>query len=192
MPGLDRYMAVLLPPSEEVLPSTPELIPLCLPSSLPADKCSLVCAAGVQKIEDHLHFAQASEALNKLWCQLMKRTYASRYRVWNVSSQCHYTRFQTLQEHTGLKIKAACWQYATARSTLLMLWGPRIWEHTLQELNPGDVQGLSEKALTEEEKQENIQMCAVAGLSPLADLPVGKKETTLKSFQKRCSTQNWQ
>ena len=57
-----------------------------------------------------------------------------------------------------------------------MLRGPGIWEHTLQELNPGDVQGLSEKALTEEEKQENMQTRAMAGLSPLADLPVGKKD----------------
>lgn len=176
MPGLDRYIAELLSPSKEVSLSTPESIPLYLPSSLPADKCSLVCTAGVHEIENRLRFAQASEALNKLRCQLMKRTYASRYRVRNVSSQRHYTRFRTLQEHTGLKIKAACRQYATARNALLMLRGPGIWEHTLQELNPSDVQGLSKKALTKEERQENIQTCTMAGLIPLADLPVGQKD----------------
>ena len=91
MPGLDRYIAELLPAPEEVSTSMPELIPLYLPSSLPANQCSWVCIAGVQDIENRLRFAQASESLNKLRCQLMKRTYASRYKVWNISSQHHYT-----------------------------------------------------------------------------------------------------
>ena len=66
MPGLNRYIAELVPPPKEVSMSTPEFIPLYLPSSLPADKCPLICIAGVQKIEDRLRFAQAAEALNKL------------------------------------------------------------------------------------------------------------------------------
>lgn len=174
MPGLDSYIAELLPPPKEVSMSMPEFIPLYLPSSISADKCSLVCVAGVQEIEDRLHFAQAPEALNKLRCQLMKRTYANQYRVQNVTSQRHYTRFRTLQEHTELKIKAACRQYTTARDALLALREPGVWEHTLQELHSSDVQGLSEKALTEEERRENMQMRAMAGLSP--DLPAGQKD----------------
>lgn len=47
MPGLNRYLAELSPLPEEVSMSTPESIPLYLPSSLPADKCSLVCTASV-------------------------------------------------------------------------------------------------------------------------------------------------
>ena len=116
MPGLDKHIAELLPPPKEALTSTPELIPLHLPSSLPENKCPLVCVPGIKEIEDRLHFAQASEALNKLRCQLMKRTYTTRYKVRNnVSGQCHYTRFRTLQEHTESKIKAACRQYTTGR-----------------------------------------------------------------------------
>ena len=176
MPGLNRYLAELSPSPEEVSMSTPESIPLYLPSSLPADKCSLVCIAGVQEIEDRLRFAQASEALNKLRCQLMKRTYASQYKVQNVSSQRHYTRFRTLQDHTELKIKAACRQYTTAQSALLVLQGPAsgIWEHTLQELHRSDVRGLSEKALIEEEQQENTKTRSMAGLSP--GLLAGQKD----------------
>ena len=154
--------------------STPELIPLYLPSSLPASKRSWVCISGVQEIEDRLRFGQASEALNKLRCQLMKRTYASRYKVRNVSSQRHYTQFQTLQEHTKSKIKSACRQYTTSQSAILALQGPGVWEQTLQELHPYDVRGLSEKALTEEERQEDRQMHAMAGLGP--GLPAGQKD----------------
>ena len=92
MPGLDKHIAELLPPPKEALTSTPELIPLHLPSSLPENKCPLVCIPGIKEIEDRLRFAQASEALSKLRCQLMKRTYTTRYKVWNnVSSQRHYT-----------------------------------------------------------------------------------------------------
>ena len=149
--------------------STPEVIPLFLPSSLPENKRSWVCIAGIQEIEDRLHFAQASESLNKLRCQLMKCTYASRYKLRNVSGQRHYTRFRTLQEHTESKIRSACRQYTTARSAILVLRGPGIWEQTLQVLRPHDVRGLSEKALTEEEQQEDRQTHAMAGLS--LDLP---------------------
>lgn len=174
MPGLDKYIADLLPPPEEVSSSTPELIPLYLPSSLPPNKSLLVCIAGVQEIEDRLRFAQASEALNKLRCQLMKRTYASRYKVRNVSSQWHYTRFRTLQEHTESKIKSVCRQYTMARNSILALRGPGIWEKTLQVLHPNDIRGLSEKALVNEERQENRRTRVMAGLS--ADLAVGQND----------------
>ena len=122
LPGLDVYLAELSPPPKEVSMSTPELIPLYLPSFLPEKKRPLVCATGVQEIEERLRVAQASEALDKLRCQLMKRTYISRYKVRNnISSQYQYTRFRTLQEHTESKIKSACQQYATSRSALLAL-----------------------------------------------------------------------
>jgi len=175
LPGLDGYIAELSPQPKEVSMSTPELIPLYLPSSLPEKKRPLVCTAGVQEIEDRLRFAQASEALNKLRCQLMKRTYISRYKIRNnISSQHQYTRFRTLQEHTESKIKSACQQYATSRSAILALRGPGIWEQTLRKLYPYDVRGLSEKALAEEERQENRQTRAMAGLS--RDLPAGQQD----------------
>ena len=175
MPGLDGYIAELSPPPKEVSLSTPELISLHLPSSLPESKRPTVCIAGIQEIECRLRFAQASEALNKLRCQLMKRMYISRYKVRNnISSQRHYTRFRTLQEHTESKIKSACQQYATSRRAILALRGPGTWEQTLQNLHLHDVRGLNEKALTEEERQENRQTRTMAGLSP--DLPAGRQD----------------
>src|SRR5712672_1522083 len=81
MPNLNSYLAsqlscVLDPTSM----STPEHIPLYFPSSFPPELRSSICTGGIENIEDRLHFAQASESLTKLRCQLMKRTYASRYK----------------------------------------------------------------------------------------------------------------
>ena len=61
-----------------------------------------------------------------------------------------------------------------ARNAILGLQGPGIWEKTLQELHPNDIRGLSEKALTNEEQQENWQTRVMAGLSP--ELMVGQTE----------------
>jgi hypothetical protein len=139
-------------------------IPLYLPSSfLPADR-SLICTGGIEDIEDRLRFAQASEALTKLRCQLMKRTYASRYKVHNISSQRHYTRFRTLQDQTENKVKISSLQYHRARDALLQLRGPGIWENTLQRLGVEDIRGLSEKALIEEEKEETRRTRTMAGM----------------------------
>ena len=163
MPGLEHYLAGLSSLASEG-PSAPELIPLLLPSSIPDEQRSSVCLAGIPKIEDRLRFAQASEALVKLRCQLMKRSYASRYKVQNVSSQRYYTRFQTLQDHTEFKIKEACRQYTTARHALLKLRGPGIWQQLLRELQPSDVRGLSDKALVDEERAETRKTRVMAGL----------------------------
>jgi len=163
MPGLASYLANMSPLSEEPSTSMPERIPLYLPSTLPAEQRSLICVAGILEIEDQLRFAQAHEALTKLRCQLMKRTYASRYKARNGFSQRHYTRFRTLQDHVESKIKAASQQYRAARLALLNLRGPGIWEQTLQELQPSDVRGLSEKALIDEEAEEERKTRKMAG-----------------------------
>lgn len=164
MPGLNSYLASEPCVSDATSTSTPERIPLYLPSSFPPEHRSLVCMGGIEDVEDRLRLAQASEALTKLRCQLMKRTYASRYKVRNISTQRHYTRFRTLQEQTENKIKISSLQYNTARGALLQLRGPGIWEKMLQKLAPEDVRGLSEKALVEEEKEETRRTRTMAGM----------------------------
>lgn len=166
MPGLDSYLAsrsscVL----DATSTSTPEHIPLYFPSSFPLEHRSSICTGGIENIEDRLRFAQASESLTKLRCQLMKRTYASQYKVRNISSQRHYTRFRTLQEQTENKIKLSTLQYNTARNALLQLRGEGTWETTLRKLHAEDIRGLSEKALVEEEKEENRWTRTMAGLN---------------------------
>jgi hypothetical protein len=165
MPGLERYLHNMPSHSNEMLMSTPELIPLHLPSSLQSEKRASVCVPGLAEVEDRLRFAQASEALTDLRCQLTKRTYAHRYRTANISSQTHFTRFRDLQEQTDLKIKAACLRYHKARSGLVHLRGKGDWEQKLQELRPEDIRGLSEKALVNEEKEQRKRTHEMAGIS---------------------------
>jgi hypothetical protein len=119
---------------------------------------------GIEDIEDRLRFAQATESLTKLRCQLMKRTYASQYKVRNISTQRHYTRFRTLQEQTENKIKLSSLQYNTARNALLQLRGPGLWENTLRKLHGEDIRGLSERSLIEEEKEETRWTRNMAGV----------------------------
>ena len=167
MPGLDRYlheMSIHNDLDDKVM-STPECIPLHLPSSLPSEKRVSICVPGLAEVEDRLRFAQASEALTDLRCQLTKRTYASRYRTANISSQTHFTRFRELQEQTDSKIKAACSRYQVARSGLLNLRGKGEWEKRLQELHPEDIRGLSEKALVNEEREQRKRTHEMAGIS---------------------------
>lgn len=165
MPGLERYLRNAPTHSDDVSTSTPELIPLHLPSSLPFEKRDSVCVSGLAEIEDRLRFAQACEALTDLRCQLTKRTYASRYRTANISSQTQFTRFRELQEQTDSKIKAACSRYRVAQSGLFQLRGKGDWEQKLQVLKPEDVRGLSEKALVNEEKEQKKRTQEMAGIS---------------------------
>jgi hypothetical protein len=165
MPGLELYLRSTSTHYNDVSMSTPEHFHLHLPSSLPSEKRGSVCAPDLAEIEDRLRFAQACEALTDLHCQLMKRTYASRYRTANISSQTHFTRFWELQGQTDSKIKAACLRYRVARSGLVHLRGKGDWEQKLQELHPEDVRGLSEKALVNEEKEQTKRTQEMAGLS---------------------------
>ena len=145
--------------------STSEHIPLYFPSSFPPEHHSSICMGGIKDIEDYLCFAQATESLTKLCYQLMKWTYASQYKVHNISTQRHYTQFQTLQDQTENKIKLSSLQYNTARNALLQLCGPGIWEKTLQKLHREDIWGLSKRALIEEEKEETRWTCTMAGVT---------------------------
>ena len=76
LPGLSDYLQASGINQTELPKSTPEVIPLYLPSSFPSEKRTTICIAGIDGIEDRLHFAQACEALVQLQTQLMKRTCA--------------------------------------------------------------------------------------------------------------------
>jgi hypothetical protein len=139
MPGLSSYLSSQPCVLDATSTSTTENIPLYFPSSFLPEHRSLICAGGIEDIEDRLHFSQAYEALTKLRCQLMKWTYASRYKVHNISSQRHYTRFRTLQDQMENKVKISSLQYRKARDALLQLRGPGIWENTLRKLGTKDI-----------------------------------------------------
>jgi hypothetical protein len=95
---------------------------------------------------------------------------ASKLNSRNASSQRSYTRSQTLQNQVEVRVRACQRQYNIARSALLALRGPGDWETTLAVLKPEDVRGISERALTDEEKQEHQAACRMAGFSPADDI----------------------
>ncbi|KIL56756.1 hypothetical protein M378DRAFT_57844, partial [Amanita muscaria Koide BX008] len=159
--GLSSYLGTA---QTELLTSTPEVIPLYLPSSLPPEIRASICIAGIDKIEDHLRFAQACEALVQLRIQLMKRTCAVRYKSRNVESQRNYTRFRALQNQTEKKIKTSQITYTIARNAIFALRGPGSWEESLKVLRPEDVRGLGEHALRAEELETDRCMHIRAGL----------------------------
>jgi hypothetical protein len=140
-----------------------ELIPLYLPSAFSSDKRTTFCISEIDKIEDHLRFAQALDALVQLRLQLMKRTTTAWYKSQNVNSQHSYICFHALQDQTEHKIKAAQVKYDVARKAILSLRGPGSWEKTLQVLHPYDVQGLGEHALRDDEQETERQMQKLAG-----------------------------
>ena len=164
LPGLSDYLQASGVNQMELPRLTPEIIPLYLPSSFPSEKRAAICIAGIDAIEDRLHFAQACEALVQLRMQLMKRTCASRYKSRNVDSQRSYTRFRTLQDHTESKIKSSQIKYTVARNAIFAIRGPGSWEDSLKVLHPEDVRGLGEHALRVEELETDRCMQKLAGL----------------------------
>jgi alpha-ketoglutarate-dependent taurine dioxygenase len=85
----------------------------------------------IDKIEDRLRFARASEGLASLRRQLRIRTFAYQYKSRHVASQRSFMRSRTLQEDIEAKIKAIRVSYCADRAALWQLRGPGDWEATL-------------------------------------------------------------
>jgi hypothetical protein len=60
-------------------------------------------------------------------------------------------------------------RYRAAHAALLALRGPGPWEDRLQELKQEDIHGMNERALNEEEKEENRKAWWMVGLPEDAD-----------------------
>ena len=56
-----------IPSPQLVSSESPETVPLCLPSGVPAHMCDLGCAKGLVEKEKRLHVAQAQDALYQIW-----------------------------------------------------------------------------------------------------------------------------
>ncbi|KAJ8703433.1 hypothetical protein PTI98_002055 [Pleurotus ostreatus] len=162
MPGLSDYLKQT---SNEEDTTTPESMPLFLPSFFAEDQRATICEPNLCDLEDRLRFAQASEALSKLRHQLRTRSFAHSYKTRNINSQGAYTRSRLLQNQIEVRIKAIRIIYNIAREALLSLRGPGDWENVLQPLRPEDIRGISERTLTAEEQEEYRQTRALAGMS---------------------------
>ncbi|KAF4580325.1 hypothetical protein EYR38_003220, partial [Pleurotus pulmonarius] len=162
MPGLPEYLKQT---SNEEDTTTPELMPLFLPSFFAEEKRATICEPNLCDLEDRLRFAQASEALSKLRRQLRTRSFAHSYKTRNINSQGAYTRSRLLQNQIEVRIKAIRILYNIAREALLSLRGPGDWEAVLRPLLPEDIRGINERTLTAEEQEEYRRTRVLAGMS---------------------------
>ncbi|KAJ7731090.1 hypothetical protein B0H14DRAFT_3097890 [Mycena olivaceomarginata] len=133
----------------------PESIPIYLPSSLPANDRQAVCVSSLVEQEEALRNAQANVALRQLRAGLRTRVFAHK---------AQYTKTRELVDGIENRIRSAAVRYRAARAALLALCGPGPWEQVLQDLKPTDIRGMNERALNDEEKEDNRKARLLAGL----------------------------
>jgi hypothetical protein len=80
-------------------------------------------------------------------------------------SQVQFTRSHAAQVSVEDQIAIHREQYKIHRVALLNLRGPGDWEKKLQELNPEDVRGISEKVLKDLDREIYRQTQIMAGVS---------------------------
>ncbi|KAJ7919816.1 hypothetical protein B0H13DRAFT_2320104 [Mycena leptocephala] len=169
MPGLRQWAGQQNPPLPATDNSKPETINIYLPSALPIAAPVSVCVPGLAKHEDDLQSAQAVEALRELWSGLQTRTFAHQFKRKLTASQGVYTKSRTLMDGIKDRIRTATACYRAARAALMGLRGPGDWESVLQVLEKADIQGINERSINEEEKEENRKAQLLAGLGKDGD-----------------------
>ncbi|KAF8131729.1 hypothetical protein K438DRAFT_1911926 [Mycena galopus ATCC 62051] len=165
MPGLSQWIALQNPPLPVADHSKPEMIKIFLPSSLPIDARETVCLPGLIKNEEDLRQAQANEGLRDLRSGLRTRTFAHQFKRRNLSGQGAYTKSQSLLNGIEDRIRDASARYRAAREGLLRLRGTGTWETMLRELQKADIRGINERAMNDQEKEDNRKARVLAGLT---------------------------
>jgi hypothetical protein len=169
MPGLHQWIAEQTPPLPVGSNAKPETIPIYLLSSIPADARPRVCPSALVEQEEALRSAQADQALRQLRAGLRTRTFAHRFKRKHLGGQGAYTKSRDLLDAIKDRIRSAAARYRAARAALLALRGRGPWEEELRELKQEDIWGMSERALNDEEKEENRKARLLAGLPAEAE-----------------------
>lgn len=165
MPGLRQWVAQQSPAIPAPNNAKPETIKIHLPSALPASERGAICVAGLVELEDALRGAQARAALRDLRSGLRTRMFAHRFKRQHMGGQGMYTKSRSLLDGIEDRIRDAAVRYRVARAALLALRGSGEWETVLQELRKEDIRGINERAMNEEEKEENRKARVLAGLA---------------------------
>ncbi|KAF7326474.1 CxC2 domain-containing protein [Mycena venus] len=136
MPGLRMWIAQQTPPLPTGNSTTPETIPIYLPSSLPANVRQMRrCGIFVQGCE-HAPLPISSSTKNMDW-------------------QGAYTKSRELIDGMEDLIRSAAIRHRIARAALYSLHGHGSWEQIFQELRQEDICGMNERALNDKQKEEN-------------------------------------
>jgi hypothetical protein len=164
MPGLRTWITQQMPVLPTGSDTKPESIPIYLPSSLPANDRQAVCVSSLVEQEEALRNAQANVALRQLRAGLRTRVFAHKFKRKHLGGQGAYTKTRELVDGIENRIRSAAVRYRAARAALLALRGPGPWEQVLQDLKPTDIRGMNERALNDEEKEDNRKAHLLAGL----------------------------
>ncbi|KAJ7149097.1 hypothetical protein C8R46DRAFT_1009634 [Mycena filopes] len=169
MPGLRQWIAQQDPPLPVADNTKPETIKIFLPSSLPETARESVCIPNLAQHEEDMRKAQATEALRELRSNLRTRTFAHQFKRRLIGGQGMgqgmYTKSQSLQDGIEDRIRAASRRYRAAWAGLLSLRGTGDWQQTeFRELLKEDVRGMNERAMNDDEKEDNRKARLLAGL----------------------------
>ena len=146
---------------------------LHLPSSFTVQVRADTCPAPITLLEDRLREAQAFEALDDMRRYLRQRSFASNFKIKNVTGQRANTRARQWINTINNKVVAAKVLYRRARACLFSLRGPGDWENTLRVLADADVRGVNERALTAEEKADRLAVQEAGGvIDPVDGVPI--------------------
>jgi hypothetical protein len=146
------------PPVPDVINPTKKT-PLYLPSGLSVTERACICNKALVKAEIDVCYASMGHSIKELICHLITRTFLHRYHIQNVSGVKANTR-----AHNGVGSITRCMEatvgaYCRHRVAYKKLVGLDNlgWEALYKPLTATDVQGLSKKALLQQEIQEQYQ-----------------------------------
>ncbi|KAK7045327.1 hypothetical protein VNI00_007576 [Paramarasmius palmivorus] len=161
IPTLSQHIKDLAPDAA----STPETLPLYLPSFFEQEAREKLYTAEQIDAEARLRYALMVERIDDLRTCLLTRAVAYGDKQRNTPSQGLYTRSQALQQQIEDKIKVIREEYKTAREAVASLRGTGPWSNEYQELRPEDIRGINERVLRQEEKASYIAEQRLAGIS---------------------------
>ena len=141
-----------------------EDVVLPLPSSLTAEVRAANCPTSITSAEERLREAQAFEALDDMRRYLRQRSFASNFKIKNVTGQRANTRARQWINTINNKVVNAKLLYRRARLCLFSIRGPGDWENTLRALADADVRAVNERALTAEEKADRVAVQEAGGV----------------------------
>lgn len=118
-----------------------------------------------------LREAEVSDALDGLRNRLRSRTFMNKYKIKNITGQNPNTRARELQARVDARVHLLKIRYRRARTCVRRLvgetrWHEEKWDERMKELKEEDVRGVSEKAMTEAERESYNFALQQANIQP--------------------------
>lgn len=132
-------------------PRHPKDIRLFMPSELSKPDHCKYCPNGLSDLEDRIHYAEASDALEDLRHHLRTRSFTNKFKIKNITGQIKNTRAQEVQHRINDKVRTCELKYWRACDAVKKLHGSGDWEQVLQVLDKSDVRVLNECKLNAQE-----------------------------------------